>query len=210
MRKANYSVGDKYGRLTIKEIFKRPIGKRGRIVISVGCVCDCGGETITNITNLRRGTTKSCGCLSEEKKIKHKKCFSGEYQTWSHMKQRCFNKNNQEYNNYGGRGITVCDKWLDFRNFYADMGERPAGKTLDRVNNNGNYCKENCRWATQKEQSNNVRRNIIIELNGKRRPLYWWSEKLNIKSHTIYTRIIRGWSASDSLKPLWGKQNDSV
>ena len=141
----------------------------------------------------------------------HKYSNNPLYGVWNNLKNRCTLSNLKDWKTYGGKGISYDSRWESFENFKDDMSPTyKAGLSLDRIDNDKGYSKENCRWATQKEQSNNVRRNIIIELNGKRRPLYWWSEKLNIKSHTIYTRIIRGWSASDSLKPLWGKQNDSV
>lgn len=125
------------------------------------CVCDCGGTKITALQSLRSGSTKSCGCLHREifKKIvtKHGMCYIKGYSSWRCMNSRCYNPKDISYHNYGGRGITVCKRWLDIKNFIFDMGERPEGLTLERINNDKGYCKENCKWATYTEQSRNKR-----------------------------------------------------
>ena len=129
------------------------------------CICDCGKQTTVRGTVLRRNDTKSCGCSMHETKIKHghhrrhngRHTPSPTYISWAGMLTRCRNSKQRCYTNYGGRGITVCKRWLTFKNFLADMGERPAGLTLDRINNDGNYEPKNCRWATLKEQRNNQR-----------------------------------------------------
>lgn len=123
------------------------------------CLCECG--KIGNVvgSNLVTGASKSCGCLSREKMVSshttHGKAYSREYKTWGGMMSRCNNPNVPHYERYGGRGIKVCKRWHKFVNFFADMGERPKGKTLDRIDNNKSYCKSNCRWATQSEQCHN-------------------------------------------------------
>ena len=122
------------------------------------------------------------------------------YNTWRAMKERCLSKNNKEYKRYGGRGITICEEWLTFINFYKDMGERPEGKTLDRINNNGNYCKENCRWATIEEQCNNRRSSRFIFYQGKRQTLTQWERELKLNSNIISRRLNRGWSIEAALK----------
>lgn len=109
------------------------------------------------------GKTKSCGCLSKERIAQSNKDRANEltntptYISWKQMKQRCLNPNTPDYKNYGGRGVTICDKWIKFAGFYEDMGERPDGLTLDRIDNNGSYCKENCKWSTRAEQNRNKR-----------------------------------------------------
>lgn len=124
------------------------------------CQCNCGKITTVIGKSLRNQSTRSCGCLKadllrrENPKSKHPM-----YTSWIQMKQRCFNKKAAKYPWYGGSGITVCDRWLEsFDNFLEDMGERPEGMSLDRIDNLGNYCKENCKWSTPKEQSNNRRK----------------------------------------------------
>jgi hypothetical protein len=127
--------------------------------------------------------------------IKHGKRKSKEYTAWDHMKRRCMNSSHPKYKNYGGRGITVCEAWLDFINFYRDMGDCPSPKhSLDRINNNGNYEPENCRWATFQQQQNNRRDNIIISFAGRTMTISEWSRFLKIPKSTLHRRIKLGWS----------------
>lgn len=149
----------KVGRLTI-------IGERPEDNIKILCRCDCGKEKMITIAHLLKRTIKSCGCIRSEKTIarKTKHGFGGgkikrskEYESWAAMRKRCNNPNDKAYKNYGGRGIIICNSWEDFNNFITDMGPRPDGKSLDRVNNDGNYEPSNCRWATRLEQNRNKR-----------------------------------------------------
>jgi hypothetical protein len=134
----------------------------------VMCQCDCGNQKVIRAGDLKRGSARSCGCLSAElakdrmlarKKHGHSVGFkqSPTYGTWCAMTQRCSNKNSTAYKYYGGRGIAVCDRWSLFENFLFDMGNRPEGKTLDRIDPNGDYELENCRWATWAQQVSNKR-----------------------------------------------------
>ena len=119
------------------------------------------------------------------------------------MKYRCLDPNCKGYKYWGGRGIKICPEWLGkngFENFYADMGERPAGKTLDRKNNDGNYCKKNCRWATSKEQNNNKRDNRLITYKNKTQTIAQWARELNLKYYIIYNRLRNGWSIKKALE----------
>ena len=133
--------------------------------------CDCGNKKVINKSRVMTNQTKSCGCLEKEFKFKPLfnllKPYRSEYTTWFAMKQRCLNTENKDYLHYGGRGIKICDRWMKFENFFNDMGKRPKGKTIDRIDNNGNYELSNCRWATPKEQISNTRRVIYINFNGK-------------------------------------------
>ena len=124
------------------------------------------------------------------------------YKSWDSMKQRCLNKNCIKYIDYGGRGIIICEEWSSingFENFCKDMGERPENRTLDRIDNNKNYCKENCRWATVEEQMNNRRNSRFITYKKKTQTVAQWSRELGICDKTIYYRLNNGWNDEKSL-----------
>lgn len=149
----------RYGRLTVVgEAGKNPHGN-----YRWECICDCGKTHIVPSGHLRSGHTKSCGCFNIEQAIKqstiHGKRWTPEYNTWAHMIQRCYNRNNKRYQDYGGRGITICKKWREnFLNFYHDMGQKPSTKfSIERKNNDGNYEPGNCLWATPMVQKRNQR-----------------------------------------------------
>jgi hypothetical protein len=147
-------TGVRFGRLTV---VGRCESNKSRH-ISWDCVCDCGSGVTVFGDNLNRGHTKSCGCLRVDTSRTHGMYGTRTYRTWNMMKQRCTNPGNTSYKSYGGRGIKICDKWLtSFEDFHKDMGDRPEGMSLDRVDNNGGYCKENCKWSTPKEQASNRR-----------------------------------------------------
>lgn len=180
------------------------------------CVCDCGTVKEIRSSSLRSGITKSCGCLSVEvaKKRakglsgfrvtpikKHGMCISIEYRTWASMKYRCTTQTHASFKRYGARGIDVCPEWMSgFEAFYKDMGERPGpGYSLDRIDNNKGYNKENCRWATKKEQMLNTSQNVYIELGGKRMTITQWSRYLGGAPQLVRTRLTKGWSLEKAL-----------
>lgn len=147
-------TGRRFGRLIVTEY----VGKdRWRKSLWL-CLCICGKEKRTSGHHLLSGDTKSCGCSRTKHNHTKRKWQSKTYQVWRSMKQRCTNPNDSSYKNYGGRGITFCKRWLKFENFLDDMGEKPRGLSIDRINNNGNYNKRNCQWATPKQQANNRRK----------------------------------------------------
>jgi hypothetical protein len=170
--------------------------------------CKCGKEHISSLEALRSGDAKSCGCLKIEKFVnylktrnykKHGMSHSREYQSWHAMMDRCRNPNRINYNKYGGVGIGVCERWYDFRNFYKDMGSRPEGTSIDRIDNNGNYEPNNCRWATTKQQNNNLSNNVIIFYQGETMCASDWSKRLGGCESVVASRLSRGWDIKKSV-----------
>jgi len=175
-------IGKKFNMLTvIKEVGKTNGGSYTYV-----CKCDCGTEATLSGTAVKLGYTKSCGCLQKinaaNSKRTHGLTESDEYTIWRGMLSRCYNKNHAGYSYYGGAGITVCDEWINsFETFYRDMGERPSkSHSIDRKEGDKDYSKNNCFWATKKEQSRNIKSNRWYEYNGRKMILSDWAKYLNI------------------------------
>jgi hypothetical protein len=177
------------------------------------CICDACGKTVFMASdNLSRpAKNKSCGCLkgksSVETHTKHGMSKTPTYKCWCEMLYRCHNPNSDCYERYGGRGIGVNKRWLKFENFLSDMGERPPGKTLDRIDNNGDYSPDNCRWATPKEQSLNRRSNVKIEYQGETRSISEWAKITRLPRQTIEHRLKANWTLQEILEtPAYGRK----
>ena len=199
-------VGKRFGKLVALEYRFRPNDKAYWF-----CRCDCGNEKEIRIDHLKSGRVISCGChgraviITAALKHGHNRSVSTgptrTYNCWSSMLQRCRDKNNKSFKNYGGRGIAVCERWLKFENFLEDMGEVPEKMSLDRINFNGNYEPSNCRWATSKQQCRNTRKNRLITYNWETRCVSEWNEILGFTRSTLHQRLFKyKWSITDAFQ----------
>lgn len=201
-------IGLKVGRLTVLELF----GKRQRTARATSfhyfwkCICQCGQMTVVDGSFLGHQdySTKSCGCLISEnvavRQTTHGLTWSPEYRVWSGMLSRCRDKNNHAWDNYGGRGILVCERWWDFMNFIADMGPRPTLRhTIERRNNNGNYQPDNCYWATFLQQARNRRGLHMVTLDGQEMCISEWAERVKLPFRVLFDRLRRGWTPRRAL-----------
>lgn len=198
--------GQKFGRLIVLGLNREYAivsGKKERTFWA--CLCDCGEKVNVRTDQLKSGNTKSCGCWKKTEcevgRVKHGLASSPIYHIYSGIKQRCLNSKNVRWDNYGGRGIEICDRWRDsFENFLEDMGDRPSNKhSIDRINNSLGYFKENCRWATLQEQGRNKRNNCLLEYKGQTKCVQDWAENIGIKSDVIFARLCQGWSIERTL-----------
>lgn len=192
-------AGRKFGKLLVIE--------RAETVDSQGnarwnCLCNCGNSKTTTSRCLRSGDTISCGCAYSEgnrgKRKTHGGSESETYTVWTGMRARCYNKRNPKYPHYGGRGI--CVEWESYAGFLADMGEKPKGLSIDRIDVNGNYSKNNCRWATQLEQQNNRRNNRIVEFNGESLTMAQFCRKHGLNEDKVQQRLSRGSSVEQAMR----------
>ena len=180
------------------------------------CACDCGNVKLIKAENLSRarGTTRSCGCTQIESRKANgdlagqrkdhpfsRRRMPSLRRTWEAMIARCTDPANKGFDNYGGRGITVCKEWLEsFAKFATDVGPRPEGHSLERKDNDGNYCKENCTWATRTEQANNRRTNRWITVDGQTHTVAQWARQLGVNCHVIHTRIYLGMDEVEAVR----------
>jgi hypothetical protein len=172
------------------------------------CRCECGTEAMVHAYVLRKGHSKSCGCAKIEFHTKRLTTHghasagvkrSGTYRSWAAMLSRCTDENSADYKRYGARGISVCQHWSKFESFLADMGEKPTGCSIDRIDNDAGYSPSNCRWANKKQQARNTRNNTMITINGASRCISEWSEVSGIKSSSISYRLNNGWCPEDAV-----------
>ena len=205
-------TGRRFGRLQVRRRSEQVKHKEPQWL----CLCDCGTERVVPGGSLRGGRTQSCGCWGREVNAERKEQARKAraliprqaklppiadhplYPTYSAMRQRCGNRNSKGYQRYGGRGITICERWQGtdgFPNFLSDMGKKPSPKhSIDRIDNDGNYEPDNCRWATRSEQSNNSCRNRLVEIGGIRMTLVQASRATKVRYSLLLQRLNRGWS----------------
>jgi hypothetical protein len=191
-------TGHKYGRLTVQSF---ACVKHRKAYWN--CLCECGEKVTVIGTSLRNGGTKSCTCFrideTVRRSIKHLHSIAGAktkaYTTWSNVKSRCTNPKSSHFEHYGRRGIKMCARWIDsFENFLEDMGDRPPGMTIERINNDGDYEPGNCRWASHKEQMNNTRGNRFLTFNGITKTISQWAISIGLHPNGLAKRLERGWT----------------
>lgn len=218
-------MGSRYGRLVVFN--PNPQHRRngsGKMDLWWQCRCDCGVEGYYLGRRLRNGRVVSCGCymrdLAKERASKQEGIFKRKYKipiesshemertyrSWNHLMDRCYNPNSVRYKDYGARGIVVCDRWKEsFENFLDDMGIRPLGLTIGRIDNDGGYSPANCRWETSEQQSNNKRNTIMVQ--GE--PISLFCKKLGLKASVVKARLKLGWSLEDSIRtPVRNKRKN--
>lgn len=191
-------TGKKNGRLTVIESFRND-----KKQLFWKCQCECGLETNVIHGNIFNGATKSCGCLRAEASQKHGGTGTKLYARWLSIKDRILNPKNARFESYGGRGIKMCERWLNsFEAFRDDMGPTyQEGLAIDRIDNDGDYCPENCRWANRFQQQSNMRNSRFLEFNGKRLIISEWARVTGLKRGTIMGRLNRGWPMEMVLAP---------
>lgn len=200
-------TGMKFSRLTVTGRNRNTRGSKWKVYWN--CLCECGGLKVVDGSHLKEGATRSCGCLCSElsagRKLQHGSCRRGrataEFRTWVSMKRRCLNESDSAYARYGGRGIKVCDRWLEsFATFLSDMGNKPSPiHSIERNDNDGTYEPSNCRWATKIEQCNNRSTNRFLEMNGRRKTVAQWSRETGTKQCNIINRLNLGWTPEQAI-----------
>lgn len=199
--------GQKFGRLTPIEI----VGTHSSRAKLWRCRCDCGGETTVEATKLRTGNTRSCGCLVTEHAIRVRPSavrhgdtqggkMSAEWRAWRNMRSRCSRPSDVSYARYGGRGIRVCERWLTYENFLADVGRRPSpAHSLDRIDSDGHYEPGNVRWATDQQQAENRGQTTVVTIHGEAMSVSRAARTLGLSKGTVMARLSRGWTPEEAL-----------
>jgi len=192
-------AGQRFGSLTVLEVHSQDEYRAYRWK----CQCDCGNETVVRGSQLKSGVTASCGCgirKASSRPRTHGQTHTPLYKRWRAMIERTRNPNATEYHNYGGRGIGVCERWLAFEGFAADMGQTfDEALTLERRDVNGDYSPDNCYWATTRQQARNKRNNHVIEWRGRRMVVTDWADLLGLNPNTVVHRLRRGWPVDRAL-----------
>lgn len=194
--------GERFGRLVAVSLVERDKDRNHKWLFR----CDCGAEKVIRVNLVKQGRTSSCGCLFQEMMVerntKHglSRGNPKEYRSWKDMRARCKNPNDSDFANYGGRGIKVCPEWEDFAAFLSDMGSRPDGFTLDRIDVNGDYSADNCRWASAPTQARNKRNNNNIKIGGITKTLTEWCREYGIERSKVRYRLAHGWSVEEAFK----------
>jgi len=191
-RKAKDLTGQRFGKLIVLWRGENIAEPSGAVRSAWVCRCDCGNGCTVPAHSLTRGRTKSCGCLLGRKQ-KHGKARSPVYRHWAAMIQRCTNPNHNAFHHYGGRGVTVCDRWRDFTAFLEDMGEPEPGMTLDRICNSKGYEPGNCRWASRRDQANNRKTNVSLTHAGQTLTLAEWGRVTGLGKDAMVRRHKAGW-----------------
>lgn len=186
-------TGHVYSKLTV---IKLAGVRTGRTIWD--CICECGATTVVRGDHLRSGNTTSCGCMLGGSD--HGQTYHPLYDTWRNMIRRCTNPKDEHWLHYGGRGITICDRWMDIRNFIADMPDRPIGMELDRKDNDLGYSKDNCQWVTREVNMRNKRNSHLVEYKGKTMSLIEASELSGILHSTLSNRIKK--NDADIFRPV--------
>lgn len=189
--KMNDLTGRTFGRL--KVVYRAP-NDESENRVSWHCLCACGGVKVATTKDLVTGCTFTCGCA----RITHGKSGSLLYKVWASMRERCNNPSAKSYPKYGGRGISVCKRWDDYETFVADMGPRPPRHSIERVDNQGDYCPANCRWATSREQMRNMSRNRWLTADGRTMLMTDWTAELRCSVSLITMRLKNGWSEEEA------------
>lgn len=201
-RKTDYT-GMKFGKWTVIGTAPNSITKGGYPVSMWDCMCECGTRRAVRGNDLRLGKSVSCGCSMAETPTSRKHGVSGShlYMVYHGMKARCYNQNNRDYKHYGGRGIKICNEWEDYTVFeeWAIANGYKQGLTIERIDVNGDYCPDNCKWITQQEQTRNKRTTVYLIAFGKTKPLLEWADEYGISPKILRHRIKRGWAVEDAI-----------